>query len=226
MPKKHMKSEGYTEQDWLERMYRKSNSTRTKRIAATSLHTFEIFCKAQNMTKQQMTEKYQYWFNQTKPDIRSICLSLDKFVKFLDAEHDSIDPISNGFPIKRKNPKTIKTYFSFVKSYLRLCHGVKISSEDIADYIQFPKARKEPRQPVLLEHLKAIMNYASPKRKAFYYVLLTSGMRLGEALTLTKRNIHKDEKPVRITLEAENTKTKEGPETYISSEALFSIYSV
>lgn len=44
-------------------------------------------------------------------------------------------------------------------------------------------------------------------------------MRISEALSLKKINFHLDENPVRITLEAEHTKTKESRETYITSEA-------
>jgi len=44
-------------------------------------------------------------------------------------------------------------------------------------------------------------------------------MRIGECLALKKHNFHLDENPVRITIQADITKTKEGRETYISSEA-------
>jgi integrase len=220
MTQNNMRIEGYTEEDWLDRMYRKSNSTRTRRLAITSLHSFELFCKHQNMTKQEMITKYQNWYNQPKPDIRSICLSLDKYVKFLDTDDETILlPSISGLKFKRKSAKSIRAYFSFIKSYLRLCHDVKISSEDIADYVQFPTTRKESRKPISLEQLKKIMNNASPKRRALYYVLVTSGIRLGEALTLRKSNFHTKERPVRITLDAENTKTKESRETYITIEA-------
>jgi integrase len=104
-------------------------------------------------------------------------------------------------------------------SYLRICHGIKITVDDVKDYISFPKARKDPRQPISIETLKKLFNNADPQRRALYYTLVTSGMRISEALSLTKKNFHFDEHPVRITLEAENTKTKEGRETYITSEA-------
>ena len=67
--------------------------------------------------------------------------------------------------------------------------------------------------------MKLILNTASPLRRALYSVLISSGMRLGEALSLTKQDIHFNENPVRVTIRAETTKTKEGRETYISSEA-------
>ena len=44
-------------------------------------------------------------------------------------------------------------------------------------------------------------------------------MRIGEALALRKHHFHLDEDPIRITLDAETTKTKEGRETYITNEA-------
>lgn len=213
--------EAFSDQNWLDRMYRKSNSNRTKRVAITSLRVFDLFCEHQNLTKNQMIEKYQELFNQDKPDIRSICLSLDKFVQFLDQNHEEI-PIKLSHTttsFKRKSPKTIKLYFGFIKSYLRICHGIKITTEDIADYVNFPKNRKEPRRPISIDTLKIIFNNANPERRALYYTLVSSGMRISEALSLTKKNFHFDENPVRITLEAENTKTKEGRETYITSEA-------
>jgi len=205
--------------DWLERQFRKSESSRTRQVAKASLNMFGLFCKNQGTTTQQMIEEYQKLFE--KSDIRNICLSLDNFVDFLNQDHDDI-VVGSGKHLnhfKRKNPKTITTYFGFVKSYLRICHGVKISTDDIKDYVIFPKQRKEPRKAIPIETIKLIFNHASAERRALYYVLITSGMRIGEALSLTKQNFHFDEHPIRVTLLAENTKTKEGRETYITSEA-------
>ena len=60
---------------------------------------------------------------------------------------------------------------------------------------------------------------SSQRRKALYYVLITSGMRLGEALQLKKSDIHTKENPVRIVIRAKTTKTREQRETYITAEA-------
>lgn len=214
-------SQTFTEEDWLDRLYRKSESQSTRNSGQTTLNMFELFCNYNNTSKTQMIKKYQELFNQTKPDIRSICLSIDKFINFLDKDHDDI--ILNSeyapTPFKRKSPGTIKVYFVFLKSYLRICHGVRITSDDVKDYVTFPKKRKEQRKPISIETLKIIFNNASPERRALYYVLVSSGMRIGEALSLKKKNFHLDATPIRITLEAEDTKTKEARETYITSEA-------
>ncbi|WP_179370830.1 tyrosine-type recombinase/integrase [Nitrosopumilus ureiphilus] len=204
-----MSLELFTDEDYFSRMFRKSESKRTEHSARVSLKIFDIFCKHQGTTINEMIEMYQKLSKES--DIRSICLSLDKFVNFLDQDHEGIS--------KRKSPKTIKTYFGFVKSYLRICHGVKVSIDDVKDYIQFPKPRKVPRKAIPIKVLKLICNNASPQRRALYYTLISSGMRLGEALSLTKKNFHTNENPVRITIDAENTKTKESRETFITSEA-------
>jgi len=226
-----MNREQYPEENWLKGLFEKSASGRTVVVAKTSLKTFDFFCKHQGISREQMIGKYQKWFKPDRidgerpdPDMRSICISLSKFIQFMNENHNdivtSINPdTGNETTFKKKSPKSINLYFGFVKSYLRKCHEIKISIEDIKDFVIFPKKRKITRQPISLEQLKQIMNEANPKRRALYYVLVSSGMRLGEALTLTKRNFNFTTTPVRIDIEAEHTKTKEDRSTYISSEA-------
>ena len=211
-----MSLQQFSEKDWLGKIYRKSESARTEACAKVSLRMFDAFCKHEGTSKEKMILEYQELVKEG--DVRNICLSLDKFVQFLNLDHDEIK-VNEKDTFKKKNPKTIKTYFSFIKSYLRICHAVKISTEDIRDYVTFPKLMKVPRIAIPLKTLKLIFNNASPQRRALYYTLISSGMRLGEGLALTKKDFHLDENPIRITIPAEITKTREGRETYISSEA-------
>jgi len=224
-------TETYTQEDWLRDIYSSSESTRSVSIANCSLKIFDRFCEYQKETREELVTRYQKWLRPDKvdgdrpeSDIRSICLSLGKFVQFMNEDHPEIiipnPKIPNGTPMKKKAPKTIKLYFGFIKAYLRKCHNIKLSTEDIKDFVVFPKQRKDVRQPVTLEQLKLIMDNASPKRRALYYVLISSGMRLGEALSLKKSNFHFEKNPVRADIEAEWTKTKEARETFISSEAV------
>jgi integrase len=229
--------------DWFDKIYRKSKADRSRTVAQTSLKAFDIFCESQGMEKHpdsgvkyayipKMIEQYKIWYNPkpnpeilVRPDIDSICKSLDNFVGFLDEEHEEIIISTNKFTgkethFKKKSPKTISLYFSWIKLYLRSVHGIKIATEDIKDMITFPNQKKYQREAMTLKQLKAIMSNASPLRRALYYVLVSSGMRLGEALTLTKNNLYLNESPVRVKLFAENTKTDEERETYLSSEAI------
>lgn len=213
-----------SDEDWINKYYRKSNSDGTVHIARTSLNIFDQFCQKQiglnGKSRDTMIQQYQELFNQDKPDIRSICMSLDKFVGFMAEDHEDI--VIHGrwnTTFKAKTSKTIKIYFGFIKSYLRLCHGVRLTTEDIKDYIQFPKHRKEPRRPISLDTLKLLFGKCDPERRALYYVLISSGMRIGEGLSLKKSNFHIQERPIRISLLADDTKTLEARETYISNEA-------
>ena len=222
---------------WLDKMYRSAKSNRTRVVAKTTLKVFDLFCKDQGMEKHsdpdvefayipKMVEQYLKWYNPkpnpevlVRPEIEKICGSLDRFVGFMDEDRPDII-VRYEATFKKKSPKTIAVYFGFLKSYLRIVHGLKLSTDDIKDFVTFPKEIKYQRQSLTLKQLKAIMGNASATRRALYYVLVSSGMRLSEALTLTPKNIHMEENPVRITIDAENTKTNEERETYISSEAV------
>ena len=117
-------------------------------------------------------------------------MSLDKFVRFMTKDHDDIIVFRNRIherTFEKKTTKTIKLYFGFVKSYLRIAHGIKITTEDAKDYVRFPKIVKERRQPITPPTLKLLFGKCDPERRALYYVLISSGMRLGEGLSLKKK---------------------------------------
>lgn len=213
-----------SDEDWFKKYYRKSNSEMTVHVAETSLNIFDQFCQYEiglnGKSKERMIQGYQELFNQDRPDIHGICMSLDKFVGFIGEDHDDI--IVKGrqnITFKAKSPKTIKIYFGFIKNYLKICHGIRLTNEDIKDFVQFQKHPKEPRKPISIDTLKLLFGKCDPERRALYYVLISSGMRLGKGLTLKKSNFHTNESPIRISILADDTKTLEARETYISAEA-------
>lgn len=218
----NVKPEKYSDEDWLTRF----ENERTQNCAITSLKTFDHFCQKEiglnGKSKDMMIQKYSQWFNQEKPDIRSICLSLDKFVRFMTKDHKDIVIFRRGSETRtfeKKTSQTIRLYFSMIKNYLRVAHGIKLTTEDIKDFVRFPKKVKERRVPITLSTLKLVFGKCDPERRALYYVLISSGMRLGEGLSLKKENFSFDENPIRVRLRATDTKTQESRESFISSEA-------
>jgi len=198
--------------DWLDKIHRKSKADRSRTVAEISLKTFDRFCKDQGIERHpdkevtyayvpKMIEQFQIWYNPkpdpqkyVRPDINSICSVLDSFVGFMDESHEDIiisvnKKTGNETILKKKSPKTIQLYFSWIKLYLRSVHGIKISSEDVRDLITFPNQAKYQREALTLKQLKAIMENSSSRRRCLYYILISSGMRVGEALTLTPKNI-------------------------------------
>ena len=208
----------FTEQDWLDRLYRKANSERTVNVANSSLRNFDYFIEDQGMTRSQVIKELQEMMKETPPNVRAVCLFLDKWVAWMTKDHLNIAR-HNNVRFKAKAPRTIDNYFVFIKSYLRIVCGIRLTIDDVRDYIQFPTERKQARKAIPLSILKLILNNVEPKREALYLTLISSGMSLGEALSLTRKNFHIDETPVRISIEAEETKTLEDRESYITAEA-------
>ncbi len=67
--------------------------------------------------------------------------------------------------------------------------------------------------------IKKLIDYAKPKRKALYTVLISSGMRIGETLGLKKRDFDFSGDRICITIPAVLTKKNTQRQTYISKEA-------
>jgi len=213
MEEKPMAQEIFDKDDWLNG-YESENS---RHVAAVAYNMFKRFCDG---NIQEKIIQYKSWFK--VGDGQSICQNLKRFTTFLGEDHPEIMLNENHSvtPFKKKSPMTIRLYFSFIKSYLRQCYRIKLDPDDIKDFVKLPKVSKEQRPPLSIDTLKKIFFYASQTRRTLYCVLISSGMRLGEALALRMSDIHLDEDLVRITIRAATTKTKEGRETYISWEAV------
>jgi len=210
----------YSKDEWLEDIA--TNSKRTKKSADCAIRMFELYLKHEKINQENLMKQWQIWSK--KNDVRSICLSLNRFVHFLDKDQNDIMLNEKGVPFqfKKKNARTIRTYFSFLKTYLRICYAIKITNDDVKDYMKqaFPTIKKERRKAITIKILKLIFSKAEPKQKALYSVLISSAVRLGEALQLTKKDFHLDENPVRISLSADITKEKEARDSFISREAV------
>ena len=168
--------------------------------------------------RKEIIGQYTQWFEQNPPDVQSICTSLQKFVRLCSQNHPEIIH-SKKMTWKAKKAGTIRGHLSSIKDYLRTCHGIRLTNEDLKDYIKFPKDGKQLREPMELGTIKLVLTHADPLRRALYYVLLTSGMRLGEGLSLKRSNFNTEVRPVKIHLRAEQTKTNEARDTYITEEA-------
>tara|TARA_B100000676_G_scaffold283739_1_gene310745 strand:- start:2741 stop:3865 length:1125 start_codon:yes stop_codon:yes gene_type:complete len=213
-------NDDFDENDWIESLYRKSESERTVEVARASLKILDYYCQVRGITRAEFIEKLKENMSENPPNVRVVCLTLNRIVAFMTKDQEIPErKDEEARKFRKKSPKSVKVYFGFIKTFLRIVHGIKITNEDVKDYIQFPKIRKEPRRALPLEVLKRIFNHAKEENRALYYLLVTSGMRLSEGLSLTKSNFHFDEDPIRISIHADDTKTQQGRETFITNEA-------
>ena len=187
-----------TRQEWLDRTYKKSRSTRALRLAKAALSSLDSFC----------FEKYG--------KDSAIILA-----KLRDNPGDQIYIFLNNYvsSMDSKSPKTRHTYFGLIKSFLRT-QGIKTDRDDVKEFVKLPTIIKVRRKPLTKEIIKKLLDNSKEQRKALYLTLLSSGMRLGEALSLRKRDFDFTKNPALITIPASYTKTRESRETFVSSEAL------
>ena len=115
-------------------------------------------------------------------------------------------------------PNTIHNYFSVLKGYLTY-RGLKIHQEEVKQNIKFPKIIHEEKHGLTIDEVKNILDHASPKRKALYLTLLSSGMRIEETCALRKRDFDDSLERIQIHLPAAYTKTKKARTTFVSEEA-------
>jgi len=112
----------------------------------------------------------------------------------------------------------IKNRFSHLNGYLYY-HGIKISSQDVRHNLNFPKVKKRQPYGVKLEELQDIMSPVPYIKKALYLALVSSGMRIGEALRIQKKDLNFSRNRIQITIPAEIAKNGIERITWLSKEA-------
>jgi len=122
----------------------------------------------------------------------------------------------------RKRPATIKLCLASVKGYLRH-HRIKIYSEDFKQNVRLPKNSRIREEPMTKEILVRLLHILPSKLQAAVLVGCASGMRIGEIVQLKIGDIDFGCKPLRISIRAETTKTRETRETYLTSEAAIAL---
>ena len=116
-------------------------------------------------------------------------------------------------------PASIRQSYSFLKSYLRVVHGIKIDIEDRRQFIKFDAIPKVNRFPLTREIIKDLCKNSHPIHKTFYLIQSSSGMRASESLALKEEYFDFNARPVTIRLPAKITKMKAERTAFISREA-------
>jgi integrase len=113
---------------------------------------------------------------------------------------------------------TIRVAFSNIRKYL-FHLGIKTHDQDIKECLRFGKRSKEHRHPLSQMEYRRIIDGLSrhPIVQALFLGLGSSGMRIGEALSLKKKDLDLTGKRIIVNIPA-NTKTRAGRVTYLSLE--------
>lgn len=110
-----------------------------------------------------------------------------------------------------KMPATVKSYISKAKKYMRLVHGIRISKEDMQDYVTTPidVEPDEEKEPLTKDDITLIVNCSNgQRRKAFYMFLKDTGARIGEGLQVKKKYFDFSVTPTKVLLPKKIVKGK------------------
>ena len=110
-----------------------------------------------------------------------------------------------------------KNRFSHINSYLYY-FGIKLDSQDVKHNLKFPKKRRREQYAVSRQEIIDIITPTPHAKKALYLALVTSGMRIGEAVRIKRKDIEIGDR-IKITIPAEISKNGISRITWMSSEA-------
>jgi len=177
----------------------------TKKGKLSAVRKFQTFCKVHH---------------NTTPD--ELCRELSVIKKqdeeeYLNTLYDILQALITEFS-KSLNPNSLKTIFTHIRSYIYY-FGIKTDPQDISQLLTFPRIQKEEKYP--LKHsdlLKIVTEHTrNPVRQALYLACSSSGMRVGEAVQITKSDLEFKER-IQVNIRPEYTKTQTGRSVFISKE--------
>jgi integrase len=185
------------------------NSQQTRRIYGFALSHFQTFL-SNSEYKDYNVETILEPLRNKELDVYVL---LESFLKYLETREDI------GNSNTKLSRRSIITYLGRIRSYLQ-SQDIDINPVKFKDKLNPPRIPKKKRSRLSTDIIRKILLACDNARlKAFIAVLATSGMRAGETLGLRNCDVYFKESPTRIHILAENTKTKEERDIYITDEA-------
>lgn len=183
------------------------NSESTKKSYTIALAHFQIFL--QKNTKYNLQTVLEP-LEKKEIDVYDL---LDDFIEYLRNRVD----VYNGNT--KLSEKTIAFYIAGVKSYLEK-YDVEISSKKLRNKVTMPKILRRKKEILNQKKITNMLQACNNDRlKVFILVLASGGTRSMETLSIRNRDIDFEESPAKLHIIAENTKTKQDRDVYISDEA-------
>lgn len=176
--------------NFLESVYRKSHSEFSKRFYSFGVKAFKTFCEEQRLEVSQ----------------DNVYEVVDKFVASPDARH--------------VKAKTTSDYVAAIWKFL-VFKGLKIDELVSKTKVSMPKVTKINDEPLTLDTVRTLLTKGrpAPQTRALILLLLSSGMRIGEAVNIRVGDLNLQSTPATVQLKAEYTKTRTQRIAYMSDEA-------
>lgn len=171
----------------------------------SSLNQFEKFCNAQ-------------YDSRTTEDIL-VELKTLKEQKRDEAYLGMLQDFVNWMTHSTLSNTTIHQYYQITNYYFSY-QGIRVHPIDLKQNVKLPKKIKEKLHPLLKEEILQLFKFTPNQRKMLYLVLIGTGMRIRETVSLRKKDFDLDySKRIKIEIPAEFTKTRTAHTTFVSKEA-------
>lgn len=156
------------------------------------------------------------------------CRSADEIVKELksipfdnrdEAYFGVLQDYINWLLKRNLSHKTVNNHFKVVNQYFNY-NGIRVNPLELRQNVKRPREIKEKLHPLTIDEIHKLFSHSLEKRRMLYLVLIGSGMRIRECVSLRKRDFSMDgPKRIKIEIPAQYTKTKTAHTTFVSKEA-------
>lgn len=196
--KKFVISERLSEEEYFNKILKKSNSKGSVNAAKNGKTSFDRF--TQNVYgmnyKQMIDELYAEYQKNHDSGIGATAKTLAEFFYWQLEDHDDIiiksgRKLATEKPLKATGSGTAHGVVNQVRYYLRAVGGIKITAEDLRDVLTVPiQQKEEDPEPMTLDQIMKIVDSTTKyARKIKYLVIRDTAMRSSESMQFTKKMI-------------------------------------
>jgi len=134
------------------------------------------------------------------------------------AYFDMLQDFVNWLESKKLASATVKMCYQ-IATYYCSYNGIRAHPIDLQHNIKKPKKIKEKLHPLSKNEILRLFEFTPPPRKMLFLVLIGSGMRIQETVSLRKSDFDMTLKRIKIEIPGKFTKTRVAHTTFVSAES-------
>ena len=202
-----------TEEEYLSQRFKQNH--RTGLATQSPISNFKLFTKDVFKIETASLLDELRNISDTETQINKCLVICQKFINWLAIPHPGIflNRIDGKTPrpCLAKDPDVIKVYLSQIRLYMRKVGGIRLTSEDLSDFVSYPEPiEKDEVEPLLPTDFKKICKRASHRRAMLYRIKKDCCARIGAMVQLRRKHFNTEVRPIEVTFPKHIMKKKNG----------------